>query len=591
MKQIILVWLGFILVAFGASISQAQSDFRPPAYPLITVDPYFSIWSFQDELYNGPTYHWTEKPHSLQGIIRVDGESMYFLGQPIPQYETILPLTKNQKSWKYTFTQPQADWNQPNYNPNSWKTATGAFSDTDRTPNLWTTDDIWVRRTFEIDNLDEINLENLLLNLYHDDNVEVYINGELAYKTEGWVGAPERFLISDKAKQALKEGRNVLAIHCENTAGGAYLDAGLVEKQQPAISLGTVTQTEVEVTATQTRYWFEAGPVELVVTFTAPLLPKKLHVLSRPANYITFEVHSTDGESHDVQLYLSAAANIAVNTVDQPVVWQSMPSDELNIMRVGTAAQQVLGRKGDNVRIDWGYLYLSAPKEKNITTAIASSQISVQHFAEQGRLTFPDDEQMSRPAQEATITLAAAYDFGSVEVSPEKRHAVLAYDDLFSVEYFQRPLQAWWKKDGLSVVNMLEQVEADYESLMEACVAFDQQLYEEAKAAGGEKYAQLTELAFRQSVAAHKLVQGPQGKSLFFSKENFSNGSIGTVDITYPSSPLFLYYNPELLKGMMRPIFYYTESGQWTKPFPAHDVGLMAKPTPKICPLRKPVIC
>ncbi|MDR0891865.1 MAG: DUF4965 domain-containing protein, partial [Mediterranea sp.] len=139
---------------------------------------------------------------------------------------------------------------------------------------------------------------------------------------------------------------------------------------------------------------------------------------------------------------------------------------------------------------------------------------------------------------------------------------------------FGTNLRPYWNRNGdKTITGEFHAAEQSYLPLMQQCAAFDRQLMAEATADGGKEYADLCALAYRQSVAAHKLVQSPTGDLLFLSKENFSNGSIGTVDITYPSAPLYLLYNPELAKGLMNHIFYYSESGKWTKPFAAHDVG------------------
>ena len=48
---------------------------------------------------------------------------------------------------------------------------------------------------------------------------------------------------------------------------------------------------------------------------------------------------------------------------------------------------------------------------------------------------------------------------------------------------------------------------------------------------------------------------------------------MATVDVTYPSIPLFLLYAPELVEGMLNPVFKLVEKGYWDYPFAPHDVG------------------
>jgi hypothetical protein len=118
-----------------------------------------------------------------------------------------------------------------------------------------------------------------------------------------------------------------------------------------------------------------------------------------------------------------------------------------------------------------------------------------------------------------------------------------------------------------------ERNERDRESVSRRCDAFDRKLVADLRKQGGADYADICVLAYRQCLAANKLVADAQGRPLHFPKENFSNGCISTVDVIYPSSPFFLLLNPTLLKAELTPVLDYAMSPRWTFPFAPHDLG------------------
>ena len=109
--------------------------------------------------------------------------------------------------------------------------------------------------------------------------------------------------------------------------------------------------------------------------------------------------------------------------------------------------------------------------------------------------------------------------------------------------------------------------------LVDLCAKFDDQMTRDLSAVGGEKYALVCSLVWRHALGAQKIVADANGMPLMFSKENFSNGCIGTVDLMYPCSPLLLYYSPILEKATVEPILAYAESSRWKFPFAPHDLG------------------
>ncbi len=553
-----------LLACFFAFVQSRAQDRKAPSYPLITHNPNFSIWSNTDELNASTTTHWTGANHSLLGLINVDGNIYRFLGKEEANYKTILGTSDEDPfTVKYTETSPQGDWVAGTYAAGDWKSGSAPIGDNaGQVKTLWKSKDIWVRRIFNITNPASIN--ELFLKINHDDNIELYLNGKKVYEKEGWTNTFQYYPIN---KNDLKAGQNVIAIRLANTVGGSYLDFGLADKQKDnGAKIQAAQQKNVEVTATQTIYDFTCGKVDLKLTFTSPLLMNDLGLLARPVSYITYTVQASDKKTHSVKVFLSASSNIAVYRPSQEVTAKKYSTPELSILKTGTAEQPILQKAADDMRIDWGYFYVAAPKSSGAVQFITKGSAAADAFR--------NGASVSTASRGKSLALNTVIPFGTVGPRPVERFVELGYDEVYSIQYFKTDLRPWWNTSGKQTIEgQLTDAANQYKEVMQKCEAFNKSVYADALKSGGKEYAHLCLLSYRQSIAAHTLVKSPEGEILWLSKENNSGGFINTVDVTYPSAPLYLIYNPALMQGMLNGIFHFSESGKYPHPWAAHDLG------------------
>ena len=371
---------------------------RPPAIPLITIDPFFSVWSKSDNLTEAYTTHWTGRPITIKGLAEIDGQKYRFIGEDFPHGES------------------------------------------------------------------------------NED-----VCGDI-----------------------------------------------------PAME-----QTAFDFDAFSSAYKFTAGGIELCATFTSALIPDDLRLLSRPVSYLALSYTALDKKEHDVKIKLSVSDEICLDVVGERAVFFKRIGK--NTIRMGSRGE-VLGRDGDDLRIDWGHFYLTVPDN---SPEVCGEKLCGMNYAS-GAFSLDS-------GVEALVTFA--------------------YDDIKSIEYFGRQLTSYWNRNGEKITDEIKLARRDYKSIIKRCREISDRMFIDAVKAGGEKYAEILQLAYRQAFAAHKIAVDEDGDVLFISKECFSNGCAATVDVSYPSIPLFLIYNPELVKGMIRPIVKFARSDAWKYDFAPHDAG------------------
>ena len=335
-----------------------------------------------------------------------------------------------------------------------------------------------------------------------------------------------------------------------------------------------LAQTGLEVLPTRTIYTFEGEGLRLTLTFMTAALPEDLMIYSRPLTYLTWRAEATDRKEHQLEIYFDASGEIAVNNGKDILGYGRAPAGigGLRVLSVGSKEQRVLEKKGDDLRIDWGYLYVATPESPDVAGLVMPREEVVTGFL---KGEFPPSGFVGMPPQPSTdwVSAPVRLKMGAVSSGPISRWLMLAYDDEYSIQYFKQNLRPYWRRNGDDAAALLKKAAAEYESLQKRCERFDAELMAALTRAGGEEYAQLCALAYRQCYAANKVAADANGQPLMFPKENFSNGCIGTVDVIYPMGPQFLLFSPSLTKAMLVPILDYAASARWRWPFAPHDLG------------------
>ena len=139
------------------------------------------------------------------------------------------------RAWAYTFDAPAADWFQPAFDDAAWKRSAGGFGgggiekdhEAAKVVTQWTTKTLWVRRHFTWDGA-SAKLVEAVLDLFHDEDAEVYLNGERIFAVKGYTTDYVPYGVSAEVfGKAVRKGDNVLAVKVVQTVGGQFFDLGL----------------------------------------------------------------------------------------------------------------------------------------------------------------------------------------------------------------------------------------------------------------------------------------------------------------------------------------------------------------------------
>jgi hypothetical protein len=338
-----------------------------------------------------------------------------------------------------------------------------------------------------------------------------------------------------------------------------------------AFPFPTLRQLSLTVTATKSEFVLAQAGIELTVTFRSPVAPGDLKRQSTPLSYISVGARATDGKTHQVAVYFDISGEWASGDSGKQITWDQQTTSGVVSLSYQQSQPQVLGENGDTA--EWGTVALSALARPGLTWQIGADADVRKQIATQGALANTADPDKPRAISNRWPVFALNQSLGTVG-SHATAPFVLSLGQIRepAASYLGEQLPPLWRSYWPSWPAMVAFFLGDFAASTARSSELDARIERDATRAGGEEYAALCALAFRQAYAGTELVSR-NGEPWAFLKEISSDGNMQTIDVTYPAMPVFLYADPEYLGLLLAPTLDYVENHGYPKVFAPHDLG------------------
>eukprot|EP00756_Hemistasia_phaeocysticola_P066716 Hpha_TRINITY_DN9444_c0_g1::TRINITY_DN9444_c0_g1_i2::g.139181::m.139181 len=506
-----------MLLAALSTSAVAASVFRPPAIPLITTDPYFQTWMFNDKVTDGKVRHWDGYVKRTMGMIRIRNQTFRVLGND--DADPLVPVAPG----------PATE--------NKGMDVSPGVADIRNFPG----------------DVDACNRR-----CYGDAKCKAFV---IRHDESG----PTCFLKSAAAPFIKSDGHD------------AYVITG---SHSPTYLPDALPQTKLEVHPTSTVVTFSvpgASGTEVELRITSTLFTDDYARLSRPISYVSLEVRAgPQDDLGEVSFYFDMSAEHTVNQLPAEVTWTDW--DAQGWCRIGSTAQPVLKKSGDKTNIGWGYLYI-AGIDASALGRCGSAQEQRSAFVLGAGLPAALDNARPRKSNDDLPAASVVQSLGKVGPGEVAKGTVLAgYDSVKAVSYYGEELAGFWTRTWPTMPEALAAAAKEVTAMVTKSTTLDASLEKDYAAAGGEKYSQIAALAYRQTLAATKLVwRDTKGVMWNFLKEISTNGDMQTMDVIFPASPMLLQSNPELLRLLLVPVLEFANNAThvpYTDPYSPHQIGV-----------------